>query len=234
MGLLALYQNLTPLDLAALILLFGAWVGLTWIVENPPASRPSTSSLMADYRRCWMQELVTRQPRIFDSQLIANMRQATAVFISASMIAIGGGFALLGNTDRLRDVAQDLTQSDLPVVVWEAKLIVILLFAANAFLKFVWSHRLFGYCSVIMAAVPNDIHDPAAPRMAEKAAQINITAARGFNRGLRSIYFGIGACAWLIGDWALILATVFTTGVILRREFASFSRAVLLSEDGRP
>jgi uncharacterized membrane protein len=70
--------------------------------------------------------------------------------------------------------------------------------------------------------------------MAEKAAQINITAARGFNRGLRSIYFGIGACAWLIGDWALILATVFTTGVILRREFASFSRAVLLSEDGRP
>jgi uncharacterized membrane protein len=234
MGVLALYQNLTPLDLAALILLFGAWVGLTWIVENPPASRPSTSSLMADYRRCWMQELVTRQPRIFDSQLIANMRQATAVFISASMIAIGGGFALLGNTDRLRDVAQDLTQSDLPVVVWEAKLIVILLFAANAFLKFVWSHRLFGYCSVIMAAVPNDIHDPAAPRMAEKAAQINITAARGFNRGLRSIYFGIGACAWLIGDWALILATVFTAGVILRREFASFSRAVLLSEDGRP
>jgi uncharacterized membrane protein len=234
MGLLALYQNLTPLDLAALILLCGAWVGLTWIVENPPASRPSTSSLMADYRRCWMQELVTRQPRIFDSQLIANMRQATAVFISASMIAIGGGFALLGNTDRLRDVAQDLTQSDLPVVVWEAKLVVILLFAANAFLKFVWSHRLFGYCSVIMAAVPNDIHDPAAPRMAEKAAQINITAARGFNRGLRSIYFGIGSCAWLIGDWALILATVFTTGVILRREFASFSRAVLLSEDGRP
>lgn len=231
MGLANLYDAITVLDFIALMFLFGSWVGVTWIIENPPRMRPSTSSLMAAYRRCWMHQFVTREPRIFDSQIVSSLRNGTAVFISATMIAIGGGFALLGNAERLRDVAQDLTQNDLPVVVWEAKMVVILLFATNAFLKFVWSHRLFGYCSVLMAAVPNNPKDPSAHSLAAKAGEINITAAKGYNRGLRSIYFGIGACAWLIGDWALIVATLFTVGVILRREFASTSRRVLLVED---
>jgi uncharacterized membrane protein len=43
-------------------------------------------------------------------------------------------------------VAQDLTLESDPIFLLEVKLLVLLLFAANAFLKFVWSHRLFGYC----------------------------------------------------------------------------------------
>ena len=70
---------------------------------------------------------------------------------SASMIAIGGGFALLGNAERLAGLAGELTLETAPIVVWEIKLIVMLLFATNAFLKFVWAHRLFGYAAVLMA-----------------------------------------------------------------------------------
>ena len=154
----------------------------------------------------------------------------TAPGPSASMIAISGIFALLGDADRLRGVAGDFADSDAPVVVWEVKLFLILVFAANAFLKFVWSNRLFGYCSVMMGAVPNDASDLAYARAA-KAAEINIFAAKSYNRGLRTVYFGIASTAWLIGPEALLAAAVVTLVMILRREFASQSREILMQTE---
>ncbi|MBO6882539.1 MAG: DUF599 domain-containing protein [Marivita sp.] len=218
----------TTLDAVGLGLLILSWIGCSLVVENAPKSYPSTSQIMAEFRREWMRQFVRRDPRIFDSQIISSLRQGTAFFASASMIAIGGGFALLGNAERLRGVAQDLTLESDPIFLLEVKLLVLLLFAANAFLKFVWSHRLFGYCSVIMAAVPNDPEDPQALPMALQAGELNITAARGYNRGLRAVYFGIASSAWLLGAGPLILATLVTLLVILRREFASQSRHVLI------
>lgn len=229
MDLPSLINSFSRLDIVALTVFLLAWLGVTPLIEHSPTRRPSTASLMARYRRAWMEQFVTRDPRIFDSQIVGNLRQGTAFFASACMIAIGGGFALLGNADRLRGVAQDLTQNVDPIIVWEAKLILLLLIAANAFLKFVWAHRLFGYCAVLMAAVPNDPEHPEASPLAAKAGEINVLAARSYNRGLRSVYFGIAASAWLAGAWALMAAALFTLGVVLRREFASQSRAVLLS-----
>lgn len=228
MDLLSALTNFAWLDYAALAILLLGWIILTLVIERPPKSRPSVSLLMSEYRREWMRQFVERDPRIFDAQIISNLRQSTAFFASACMIAIGGGFALIGNADRLQGLAEDLTQADDPIVVWELKLILLLIFAANAFLKFVWSHRLFGYCAVIMSAVPNDPKDPQALPRAAKAAALNITAARGYNRGLRSVYFGIAAAAWLLGPLPLLAAAVLTILVIARREFASHSRAVLL------
>ena len=216
------------LDVAALVLLAAFWVLCSLFVEHSPKSRPSVSRLMAEYRREWMRQFVTRQPRMFDSQIIGNLRQGTAFFASASMIAIGGGLALIGNADMLRGVAADLTLGSAPTIVWEIKLLLLLVFATNAFLKFVWSHRLFGYCAVLMAAVPNDATDPKAMTRAAKAGEINIYAARSYNRGLRSVYFGIASAAWLLGAVPLLLAAAFTLAVILRREFASQSRRVLM------
>ena len=84
------------------------------------------------------------------------MRQGSTFFASTTMIAIGGGLALLGNTERLAGVATDLAIGSAPAMVWEIKILVVVLLLANAFLKYVWAHRLFGYCAVLMASVPND------------------------------------------------------------------------------
>ncbi len=219
----------TALDLLAVTLLVAAWLLTGWRIEHPSSTRPSVSIIMAQYRREWMRQMVTRQPRIFDASILANLRQGTAFFASASMIALGGGLALLGDTERIASVAADLDLGRDPQIVWEIKLICILLLVANAFLKFVWSHRLFGYCSVLAAAVPNDPDDPDALPRAAQAAEINITAARGFNRGLRSVYFALASGAWLLGPEALLLATALTVTTLWRREFASQSRAALLS-----
>lgn len=219
----------SALDYAALAYLLMLWAGIGWRVENAPASKPSTSMIMAGYRQLWMREMVTRQPRIFDAQLLGNLRQGTAFFASTCVIAIGGTLALVGNAEQLAGVAEDITQINAPAIVWEIKLLIMGLFLTNAFLKFAWANRLFGYCSVLMAAVPNDIDDPVAYPRAEQAAQINITAARSFNRGLRSLYFALAAAAWLIGSVPLIIGATATFVVIWRREFASHSRKILLN-----
>lgn len=215
-------------DPAALTLLIAGWLWIGWRIENPPKGRPSVSWLMADFRRDWMKRMVERESRIFDAQLAGNLRQATAFFASAAMIAIGGGLALIGNTEQLAGVAEDLIQDSAPAFVWEIKILVVLLFLSNAFLKYVWAHRLFGYCSVLMAAVPNDRNDALAYPRAAQAAEISITAARSFNRGMRATYFALAAAAWLAGALPLAGAALITIAVLYRREFASHSRTMLL------
>lgn len=104
------------------------------------------------------------------------------------MIAIGGGLALIGNTDQLAGVARQFELEHVPALKWEIKIVLVLFFVANALLRFIWAHRLFGYCAILMASVPNDPNDRRALPSALQAAEINITAARSFNSGLRCVY----------------------------------------------
>ncbi len=231
MTLLNRLYSFSVLDALALGLLLISWFVFEWLVERTTARRLSVSVLMAQYRRDWLNEFVIRENRIFDANILGNLRQSTNFFASASMIAIGGALALIGNPERLLGVAQDLSLGSEPTVVWEIKLLFVVLFLANAFLKFVWSHRLFGYCAVVLASVPADPANPLAFSRAGKAAEINISAARSFNRGLRSLYFALGALAWLLGAVPLILATFLTLLMLWRREFGSNSRRVLLQDD---
>lgn len=216
-----------PFDLAMLGLLLLSWLTAGWASEHPPRSLPSVSWAMEEYRRDWMRTFVTRQPRIFDATLIDSLRQGTAFFASACMIAIGGGVAVIGNAAAVQRLADELPLSGGPEVA--VKMLPVIMFLANALLKFVWAHRLFGYCSILMAAVPNDPSDPAALPRAQQAAEINITAAKSFNRGLRSIYFALAALAWILGPWGLLAATLAAATVLLRREFWSQSRQVMLT-----
>lgn len=225
------FSFLSALDAAALATLIVLWCGVGWRIEHSSAQRPSTSSIMADYRRQWMLQMIAREVRIFDAQTIGTLRQGTSFFASTCVIAIGGALALIGNAEQVAGVAADLTAAHDPAIVWELKLLVIVVFLTNAFLKFVWSNRLFGYCSVMIGATPNNSEDPKATAFAHKAAELNIAAARSFNRGLRAIYFGLATVAWLAGPAMLIGAAIVTFLVIWRREFASQSRSVLLEQD---
>ncbi len=215
-------------DILAVLLLFICWYGIGWLIERPPAGQPSVSVLMTRFRREWMRQFVARDPRIFDANILTTLREGTSFFASACMIATGGLLALIGNSERLLGLAEGIEILEVTGTLLRAKLLVTMFFVVNAFLKFVWAHRLFGYCAVMMAAVPNDPHDPAAMQRAMQAADLNITAARNFNAGLRSVYFALGALGWMAGTWALVLSTAVVLYVTWRREFASTSRQVIL------
>lgn len=218
------------LDIGAAGLMVVLWIGLGWIIEHPPVSRPSVTVLMSERRRDWMHVFVHREPRIFDSQILGSLRQGTSFFASTCLLAIGGALALIKNTDPLQGVAAEFTPDASPALILQLKLALVVLFLTNGFLKFVWANRVFGYCAVMMAAVPNDPKDPLSHPRASAAGELNIRAAMNFNRGLRAMYFALGALAWLLGPWALIVATLITSWVVFSREFASIPRQILLAE----
>lgn len=222
----------TPLDSAALALIIASIFAIGLMIEYAPARYPSVTQLMKAYRQDWMRVFVTRQPRIFDATLIDSLRQGTAFFASTCLIAIGGCVALIGNAPSVQGLSQELTGMD--TTLFQIKLVLVIGFLANALLKYLWAHRLFGYCSVLMAAVPNDPADPTAFHRAAQAAELNISGAKSFNRGLRSIYFALGALGWLIGPEVLIATTLATVTILIRREFASHSRTVLIDKGPQP
>ena len=110
-------------DLSAVGLLLVCYVLIGLLIENAPASQPSVSQLMAEYRRSWMRHMAARDVRIFDAQVLNGLRQGTAFFASATMLATGGVLALIGNADKLIDVADDLSLSPASEWIWEIKLL---------------------------------------------------------------------------------------------------------------
>lgn len=221
-------------DVAALALFVAALAALSLRIEDGRSPRPSLGWLMAQRRRDWMRNMAVREVRIMDTQLLALQHRGAAFFASATMIGIGGVAALIGSADRLVSVASDLSTDigaaeDAARTIWELKLLFLTALLAAAFLHFVWSHRLFGYCAVMMGATPEiEAADEAARRrVADQAAEINIRAGRSFNRGLRVLYFSLASLAWLLGPAAFALASVLTAGMLYRREFLSGTRAVL-------
>lgn len=227
MDSLAQFSQFSVYDAAALGLYVVAAAAIGWLIEHPGTRRPSVSVLMSEYRRIWMRQFATRDARIFDATIVASLRQGTAFFASTSLLAIGGVLALIGNTAPLQGVAEGLIRAEAPALVWQAKLLLVAVFLTHGFLKFVWANRVFGYCAVMMGAVPNDPADPATLPRAAQAAELNIRAAMNFNRGLRAMYFALGALAWLLGPLALALAAVAVTALLWSREFASVPRDVL-------
>jgi uncharacterized membrane protein len=221
--------DFTRLDSLALAFLVVVWLAVGHAIEQPPRNWPSVSLLMEGYRRRWMEVFLTREPRIPDMTMIESLRQSSAFFASTSLIAIGGGAAMIGNSATLTGLAQEVTVLQAGDLV-RLKFAVAVLILANGLLKFIWASRLFSYCGILMAAVPSD---PAAGAalLARQAAEVNIAAARNFNRGLRSIYTALGTLGWLFGPWGLVAGTVLTQGLLIRREFASQSRAVMLARD---
>jgi len=228
MDLISIAQHFSLLDMIAVTTLIGAWIVMSYVIENPPKARPSTAVLMSRYRRDWMVQHVTRTPRIYDATILTTLRDGTTFLASACLIAIGGGLAALANVDRVSQVAEDI-MLEAPVVVWDTKILLVLVLVTSAFLKFVWANRLFGYCGVLMASVPNDPNAPDIPGRVNKATSLNMSAARAFNRGLRSVYFALGALGWLLGPIPLIVTTAITVTTLTRREFMSTSRSVLLT-----
>lgn len=231
MDMMALLTLLSPLDLIAVGLLVLCWAVVGLIIERPNSRRPSVTILMSEYRREWMREFVTRDVRIFDSQILGSLRQGTAFFASTCLLAIGGVLALIGNVAPLEGVAEGLTRIERPELEWQVKLMLVALLLTHAFLKFVWANRIFGYCSVMMAAVPNDPANPKSAPRAAMAAELNIRAAWNFNRGLRSMYFALGALAWLLGAVPLLVATSIVLWSVWSREFASATRKIVLTDE---
>ena len=221
------FWELNWLDYIAIGIFFTSILMFNIRIETETSERPSTHSLMLKYRRQWMEVLTTRDNRIVDATILNMLQQSSRFFASGMMIAVGGVIALMSRPD-LQTGLEGIFHKSLDPTTWNFKLFFVGLVLANGFLKFIWSGRVFGYCAIVMAAIPEN--SPSTKQIV-RAAELNITAARSFNRGLRMIYFALAAMCWLLGAIPFIAATGFVSYTIWRREFSSATRIALMGDD---
>lgn len=211
-------------DIAAVGFFALEWTVYAITLEHTAYGRNSLSARMHIYREVWIRNLLHREARMVDMQIMASLQNGTAFFASSSLIAVGGGLALLRATNDALAVfgALPIDLSPTPAL-WETKCLGLILIFIYAFFKFSWAYRLFNYVAILLGAMP-----PAAQRDTPEAeahvirtTRVFESAGQHFNRGQRSFFFALGYLGWFISPWVLFATTAAVVIVTWRRQFAS-------------
>lgn len=225
------------LDLFAFAWFALCWVGYTLYSDRGAEKGDNLVGAMAHQRVQWMHQMLGRDNRMVDIQIVRNLSRIAAFFASTAMLILAGLVTVLGSTDKaVRIVATVPFVSELSLVQWEMRLIAMTLIFVYAFFKFSWSIRQLSYCSIqIGAMVPSTKVDDDCFRRADCIAEIMTLAAKHSNRGLRAYYFATALSASFIHPLALIVAATWVVIVLYRREFRSQTVAKLrASEEPAP
>lgn len=226
---LTLGQTLTPHDLVAVAFLLGTWIAYTRFAIWHGHRVPSLQSVMDVLRRTWALRMVERDNRMVDVNIVRNLTRASQFFASTTLLILGALIALLGYVQRAADVV-----SELPFAIqaserlWDIKILLLIGVFVYAFFKFSWSIRQFGFCSILVGAVPKAPQD--AQECASEIANVSLIvsfASGNFNQGLRSYYFAMAALAWFLHPWLMMATTIWVVWVLYRREFHSRTLHVL-------
>jgi uncharacterized membrane protein len=107
------------------------------------------------YREVWIRRLLDREARMVDTQIMASLQNGTAFLASTSLLAVGGGLALLRATNEALPVLSALPINlSLTPALWEIKCVGLILIFIYAFFKFAWACRLFNYVAILLGAMP--------------------------------------------------------------------------------
>jgi uncharacterized membrane protein len=219
------------LDLCALAWFLGAWAAYSMVLSSTERKKHGLNSEMDRYREQWMQQMLGREMRMVDAQIVAALQNGTAFFASTSLIAVGAALTVLRSTGELLELVSALPFGiKTTAVQWEAKSIGLAVIFVYAFFKFGWSYRLYNYVAILVGAAPPaaEKDTPEAKTHAARVSALCEVAGRHFNRGQRAFFFALGYLGWFISPWLLIAASVAVTAVLWRRQFNSDSRRALL------
>jgi uncharacterized membrane protein len=225
----------STLDLVALAWFLGAWAAYAATLSFTESRRRGLNSEMDGHRERWMQQMLRRDMRMVDAQIIAALQNGTAFFASTSLIAVGGALTLMRSTGDLLQVVAALPFGvDMTPMQWEAKTIGLAVIFVYAFFKFAWSYRLYNYVAIMLGATPPASERDSGPARdhAHRVGRLCEVAGRHFNRGQRAFFFALGYLGWFISPWVLIGSSIAVAVVLWRRQFASDSRDALTGELG--
>jgi uncharacterized membrane protein len=212
------------IDIAAVGFFVLEWTVYAVTLEHTAYGRDSLSARMHGYREVWIRNLLHREARMVDTQIMASLQNGTAFFASTSLLAIGGGLALLRATGDALNVLSalpiDLTPSP---ALWEIKCVGLILIFIYAFFKFAWAYRLFNYVAILIGAMPpaSQKDTPQAEAHVMRTTRVFENAGQHFNRGQRAFFFALGYLGWFVSPWVLFATTAAVVIVTWRRQFAS-------------
>lgn len=225
-------------DWAALAAFFIGWSGYAWFAKDRAQTRPSVLATTNRYRRLWMMQTTYRDVRVIDGVVIQNLSTSPSFFASTTILLIGGLLAALSAGDKASDLVRDIPfAARTSVLIFELKLVLLLVIFVYAFFRFTWSMRQYTFGALMIAAAPEAKQfeamgtdgDEKRRAFADKAGRVVGLAAETFNDGLRAYYMSFAVTAWFFSPWAYMAATAFVIFILYRREFHSEVVAALNS-----
>jgi len=222
----------STLDMIAFAWFLGCWVVYSMTLTLTERRRRGLNSEMNRYRDVWMVQMLGREMRMVDAQIVAALQNGTAFFASTSLIAVGGALTLMRSTGELLEVVAALPLgTKMTVVQWEAKTMGLAVIFVYAFFKFGWAYRLYNYLAILVGATPpaKDKDEPEAKAHAARVGRLCEVAGLHFNRGQRAFFFALAYLGWFLSPYLLMVTSVVVAGVLWRRQFASDSRSAIVS-----
>ncbi len=217
-------------DVVALGFFLVAWVSYNMAVRVGLGRRPGLNHSMDEFRTRWMEEMSRRDVRMVDSSIMASLQNGAAFFTSTSLIAIGGTATMLRATDDMLKIFSEASMGLVADrVLWELKIVGLLIIFGYAFFKFAWAYRLFNFTAILIGATParSDPDEAARTAMVRRAARMNIAAGSHFTRGQRALFFALAYFGWFLGPYAFMATTLAVMAVMAARQFRSDARRAL-------
>lgn len=213
-------------DWAAFVAFIGAWAGYAEFAKRRAATTPSVLVATNRVRRQWMLQSTYREVRVFDGIVVQNLSSSPSFFASTTILIIGGLLAVLGTNERATELVREIPfAARTSVMIFDLKIVLLLVIFVYAFFRFTWSVRQYGFGALMVAAAPESTQfvgrEEDRLRFAERAGRVMALAADAFNGGLRAYYMAFAAAAWLFSPLAFVLATAGVVVVLYRREFGS-------------
>lgn len=223
-------------DWAAIIGLFAGWSGYALFAKRRSGVQASVLATTNRIRRQWMLQATYREVRVVDGVVIQNLSTSPSFFASTTILIIGGLLAVLGTTEKASELVREIPfAARTSVLVFDLKVILLLVIFIYAFFRFTWSMRQYTFGALLVASMPEAGQltalgpegESQRQAFAERAGKVVALAAETFNDGLRAYYFAFAAVAWFVSPLMALLATAGVIYVLYQREFRSDVLAVL-------
>jgi uncharacterized membrane protein len=220
-------QLLPWTDWVALGFFVLVWIGYALFAKHWSDGKHSILAMTNRYRHLWMLQTTARDPRMLDGIITQTLSATPAFFCSTSILILGGLFALLGTTDKAAELVREIPFAEqTPILVFEFKILVLVVIFVYSFFRFSWSMRQYTFVSLLIGAMPppDTFEHEGAPnrqQYADRAAAMTGLAAETFNGGLRAYYFSFAALGWFFSPAMFVFATLLVAGVLYTREFKS-------------
>jgi uncharacterized membrane protein len=214
---------MSPLDLAALIVFVAGWLLHQPVLKRISHRGGTISTDMTVVRRQWMANMVGRDNRLMDSQLMGHLLSSASFFASANLIIIAAAAGALFRSDATHTTVAHLAPVDTgPHWLFEGKLALVVLTLARGLLDFVWSIRQMNYTLAAIGATPSPSQAPGLLKAyGEAVASVLNPALTSFNNGVRAYYFALAAAAWIVGAWAMIAGVIGAVALLYARQVNS-------------
>jgi len=225
----------TLIDILALSVFIAAWYGYTVFARRKAKTTDCIARSLHQHRIHWMYEVITRELRVSEASLLANLERNIAFFASSTLLILAGIFTLFAKVATLEVVISSLPfATDVNHLAIQLKLSLLVFIFVISFFQFTWSMRQYGFINVMIGAAPIDLSGKNAnlKAYAKQMAIVQDQAAHSYNYGLRSYYFALAAMCWFFHPLLLIIMSLWVVYTLYTREFNSKAvKAITTAQD---